>query len=55
MRTIVHTGATPDSPLTIERQVLDVPEVRLELRGRCRTPEEVLAAVRDADVALCGG
>ncbi|MGI6375963.1 MAG: C-terminal binding protein [Anaerolineae bacterium] len=55
MRTIVHTGATPDAPLAIERSVLDVPDVQLILRGRCQTPAEVLAAVQDADVALCFG
>lgn len=55
MRTIVHTGAPPDAPLTIERSILNVPDVQLIARGRCRTPEEVLAAVRDADVALCSG
>lgn len=55
MRTIVHTGATPDAPLTIERSVLAVPGIQLQVRGRCRTPEEVLAAVKDADIALCSG
>jgi D-3-phosphoglycerate dehydrogenase len=38
-----------------EREALDAPDVQVYLRGRCRTPAEVLEAVRDADVALCGG
>lgn len=50
---VVHTGAQPDTPLQEEMEALGVPEVSLILRGRCRTPAEVLDAVRNADVGLC--
>jgi D-3-phosphoglycerate dehydrogenase len=51
---IVHTGAAPDSPLPDERSVLDeAADVALVLRGKCETPAQVLAAVADADAALC--
>jgi D-3-phosphoglycerate dehydrogenase len=52
---VVHTGAKPGTVLPVESKVLNVPGVEFILRGRCDTPEKVLAAVRDADAALCGG
>ena len=52
---VVHTRAAPGDPLAAERESLDAPDVDLSLRGPCRTPEEVLEAVRDADVAMCVG
>ena len=51
---IVHTWASPGTPLPEEKEVLDVPDVEFVLRGRCGTVSEVLEAVRDADGALCG-
>jgi D-3-phosphoglycerate dehydrogenase len=50
----VHTAAGPDAEMPIERGILDVPDVEFRLAGRCRTPEDVAEAVREADVALCG-
>lgn len=51
---IVHTGVTPGSALPDERSVLDSqPDVELVLRGKCGSPPELLAALRDADAALC--
>jgi len=51
---VVHTGARPGTVLVEEMEALDAPGVRVLLRGPCRTPAEVLEAVREADVALCG-
>lgn len=50
---IVHTGARPDAPLVAERAALNAPDILFLMRGRCTTPQEVLEAVRDADIALC--
>lgn len=50
---VVHTGG-PGRDLTQERESLDRPDIELRQIGPCRTPEAVLEAVRDADVALCG-
>jgi D-3-phosphoglycerate dehydrogenase len=52
---VVHTGARAETPLPIEAAALDQPDIAYYQRGRCATPEQVLEAVRDADVALCGG
>jgi D-3-phosphoglycerate dehydrogenase len=51
---VVHTGRGPGDQLLEEREALDAPDVQVFLRGPCETPAEVLEAVRDADVALCG-
>ena len=51
---VVHTRATPDQVLVEEREALDRPDIELRQCGPCHTPEAVLEAVRDADVALCG-
>jgi D-3-phosphoglycerate dehydrogenase len=50
---VVHTFAGPGTELVEEMEALDAPDVDLRLRGPCKTPQEVLEAVRDADVALC--
>jgi len=50
---VVHTGAKPGTALPEESKALDAPDIELILRGSCDTPEQVLDAVRDADVALC--
>ena len=50
---VVHTGVGPQEPYPEVTQVLDVPGVTFLKRGPCRTPQQVLAAVRDADVAIC--
>lgn len=52
---VVHTGAPPDRVLVEERESLDRPDIELRQLGPCKTPQAVLEAVRDADVALCGG
>ncbi|MCD6520113.1 MAG: C-terminal binding protein [Anaerolineae bacterium] len=54
-KVVVHTGARPGAPLKEEREALDAPDIEFILRGHCGTPEKVLEAVRDADVALCYG
>lgn len=51
---VVHTGAGPDRVLIEEKESLDRPDIELRQPGPCRTPQAVLEAVRDADVALCG-
>lgn len=51
---VVHTGAGPDRLMIEERESLDRPDIELRQPGPCRTPQAVLEAVRDADVALCG-
>jgi D-3-phosphoglycerate dehydrogenase len=51
---VVHTGADAERDLSQELESLDRPDIELRRGGRCRTPEAVLEAVRDADVALCG-
>jgi D-3-phosphoglycerate dehydrogenase len=50
---VVHTFAAPGTVLVEEMEALDVPDVELRLCGPCETPQEVLEAVRDADVAMC--
>lgn len=50
---VVYTGAPPGTPMPDEEGALDMPDVELYPRGPCRTPAEVLEAVRDADIALC--
>ncbi|MBM3189309.1 MAG: hypothetical protein FJZ90_11385, partial [Chloroflexi bacterium] len=54
-RVVVHTGVGPESALMEESKALDAPDIAFYKRGRCRTPEQVLEAIRDADVALCMG
>lgn len=51
---VVHTGRKPGDRFVEEMEALDAPDVQVYLRGPCRTPAEVLEAVCDADVALCG-
>jgi D-3-phosphoglycerate dehydrogenase len=51
---VVHTGRAPGDRFVEEMEALDAPDVQVYLRGPCRTPEQVLEAVRDADVGLCG-
>ena len=52
---VVHTGAGPERALVEEMESLACDHIEVRKPGRCTTPEAVLAAVRDADVALCGG
>lgn len=52
-RIVVHTGVPPSHVLVEERESLDQPDIELRQCGPCATPAEVMAAVRDADVALC--
>ena len=51
---VVHTGRKPREQLVEEMEALDAPDVQVVLGGPCDTPAQVLEAVRDADVALCG-
>jgi D-3-phosphoglycerate dehydrogenase len=51
---VVHTGRKPGDRFVEEMEALAAPDVEVQLRGPCKTPAEVLEAVRDADVALCG-
>ena len=50
---VVHTFAGPGASLVEEMKSLDAPDIDLRLCGPCETPQEVLEAVRDADVAMC--
>lgn len=52
---VVHTGAGADRDLSQELKSLECEHIELRRMGPRRTPEAVLDAVRDADVALCGG
>lgn len=52
-KVVVHTGVGPEDPRGEERRALDVPGIQFYRRGPCRTPEQVIAAIRDADVAIC--
>ncbi len=52
---VVATGVPPDGVMVEEMEALDAPGIEVKLRGICRTPQQVLEAVRDADVALCRG
>ncbi|MFO7695653.1 MAG: C-terminal binding protein [Anaerolineae bacterium] len=52
---VVHTGAGPERALVEEMESLACDHIEVRKPGRCATPEAVLEAVRDADVALCGG
>jgi D-3-phosphoglycerate dehydrogenase len=50
---VVHTGAGPRDPCEEERRALDAPDIEFIRQGPCATPQEVLSAVRDAEVAIC--
>ena len=50
---VVHSGDSPNDPIPEVTQALDVPGVTLHKRGPCHTPQELLEALRDADVSIC--
>lgn len=50
---VVSTYSPPGAPLVEEREALDAPDIDFRLRGPCTTPQAVLEAVREADVAMC--
>ena len=50
---VIHSGAGPNDPLPEIAETLDRPGVALHKRGPCHTPEELLEALRDADVSIC--
>lgn len=50
---VVHTGAGPEDPREEETKVLNVPDIEFIKRGPRDTPEKLLEALRDADVAIC--
>ncbi|MFH1086697.1 MAG: phosphoglycerate dehydrogenase, partial [Chloroflexota bacterium] len=55
-KTVVHTALGPNDPAAEESKAfVGLSDVVLVKAGKRRTPAEVLGAVRDADVALCGG
>jgi D-3-phosphoglycerate dehydrogenase / 2-oxoglutarate reductase len=52
---VVHTAHGPDSPLPSESAALEgQPDIVFVKAGKRRTPAEVLDAVKDATVGLCG-
>jgi D-3-phosphoglycerate dehydrogenase len=50
---VVHTGVGPEDPRVEERKALDAADIEFLRRGPCRKPEQVIRAIRDADVAIC--
>jgi D-3-phosphoglycerate dehydrogenase len=52
-KNVIHSGAGPNDPIPEVTEALDVPGVVLHKRGPCHTPEELLAALQDADVSIC--
>ena len=52
--TVVHTQILPDGVCPHEQEELNVPGVQFFLRGDAITPEKVIEAIHDADIALCG-
>lgn len=52
---VVQTNVPPEGSRPIEAAVLSTdPQVDFALRGFCGTPEQLVAALADADVGLCG-
>jgi D-3-phosphoglycerate dehydrogenase len=50
---VVFAHLAPGTPVVEELEALDAPDIELRLCGPCKTPEQLLVAVRDADVAMC--
>lgn len=50
---VVHTQLGPQGACPEEMEALSAPDIAFFRRGPCRTPQAVLAAIHDADVALC--
>jgi D-3-phosphoglycerate dehydrogenase len=50
---VVHTGAAPEFACREEERILGEAGITFIKRGPARTPEAVIAAIRDADVSLC--
>jgi len=50
---VVHTGVGTEDSREEEREALDAPDIEFLRRGPCRTPEQVIRAIQDADVAIC--
>jgi D-3-phosphoglycerate dehydrogenase len=53
MKIVVQTNLPPGTVFVEEMEALSSPDVEVRLCGPCETPEQVLEAVRDADVGLC--
>lgn len=52
---VVQTNVPPEGSRPIEAGVLSTdPNVAFALRGFCGTPDELIVALHDADVGLCG-
>ncbi len=49
---ILHTGASPDEPLDLERQALADLDVEIIQPGRLRTEDEIIKFGHDADILL---
>ena len=52
-QTVVHTGAGPNIACPEEERILPEAGVEFIKRGPCPTPEQVIEAISDADVAIC--
>lgn len=50
---VAFAHLAPGTEVVEELEALDAPDIEIRLCGPCKTPEEVLAAVQDADVAMC--
>jgi D-3-phosphoglycerate dehydrogenase len=52
---VVQTNVPPEGSRPIEAGILHTdPDVEFALRGFCDTPRQLIAALHDADVGLCG-
>jgi len=50
---VAFAHLVPGTEVVEEMEALDAPDIEIRLCGPCKTPEELLEAVRDADVAMC--
>jgi D-3-phosphoglycerate dehydrogenase len=53
MKIVVQTNLPPGAMFVEEMEALSAPDIEVRLCGPCETPEQVLEAVREADVGLC--
>ncbi len=52
---VVHTGAGPDRACPEESRILNAATIPFIRRGPCKTPQELIDALQDADVSICFG
>ena len=50
---VAFAHLAPGTEIVEEREALDSPGIELRLCGPCKTPEQLLDAIQDADVAMC--